>query len=157
LQCCHKVMGRANGEGRDADFPAHFEKGATLGSGFSGQVWAARDLSRGGRLVAIKVLSKSLYEAHDLSYPPLEPAIAKQLSHENVVRFFDVLHEPERIFLVQECLTGGDLFACMQEAGVFSEFLARCCFGDILAGIEYIHARGIVDCAQGSETRKLCS
>jgi 5'-AMP-activated protein kinase catalytic alpha subunit len=127
-------MVHTGGEGCDADFPAQYEKGATLGSGFSGQVWAAIDQSRGGRLVAVNVLSKRVYEAHGLSYPPLEPAIAKQLSHENVVQFFDVLHEPERIFLVQECLTGGDLFICMQEAGVFSEFLARCCFGDILAG-----------------------
>ncbi len=130
--------------GHDADLPPRFEKGLALGSGFTGQVWSAKDLAKGGGVVAIKVLSKSLYERHKLPYPPLEVSVAVHLCHENLVRVLEVLHEPERILLVQECLDGGDLFTCMQESGVFSEFLARCCFGDILAGVEYIHERGIV-------------
>ncbi len=129
---------------READLPPRFEKGVALGSGFCGVVWAAKDRSNGGRAAAVKSLSRSAYERHELAYPPLEVSLAVQLTHENVVRMYDVLHERDRILLVQECLTGGDLFTCMQESGLFSEFLARCCFGDILAGVEYIHGRGIV-------------
>ncbi len=128
----------------EADLPPRFEKGVALGSGFCGVVWSAKDRSSGGRDVAIKTLSRSAYERHKLLYPPLELLLAVELSHENVVRMYDILHEPERILLVQECLTGGDLFTCMQESGLFSEFLARCCLGDILAGVEYIHERCIV-------------
>jgi 5'-AMP-activated protein kinase catalytic alpha subunit len=128
----------------EAVLPPRFEKGVALGSGFCGVVWSAKDRSNGGRVVAVKSLPRSVYERHRLLYPPLEVSLAAELSHENVVRMYDVLHEPERILLVQECLTGGDLFTCMQESGLFSEFLARCCFSDILAGIEYIHGRGIV-------------
>jgi 5'-AMP-activated protein kinase catalytic alpha subunit len=128
----------------EAELPPRFKKGAALGSGFCGVVWAAKDRSNGGRAVAVKSLPRSVYERHRLSYPPLEVSLAVELSHENVGRVYDVLYEPERILLIQECLMGGDLFTCMQESGLFSEFLARCCFSDILAGIEYIHERGVV-------------
>jgi serine/threonine protein kinase len=39
---------------------------------------------------------------------------------------------------------GGDLFSCMQQIGIFSEFLARCCFSGLLNGLIYLHERGVV-------------
>jgi serine/threonine protein kinase len=124
--------------------PARFVKEKLLGVGFTGEVWSARDLCSNGTVIAVKTLSRELYDRHRLSFPPQEVAIAASLVHENVVRVLEVIEEPERIFLVQEHLSGGDLFSCMQESGLFSEFLARCLFGDILAGVAFLHERGVV-------------
>lgn len=52
--------------------------------------------------------------------------------------------EPERIFIVQEHLSGGDLFVCCQESGVLSESVARFFFNDIVAALGYLHSAGIV-------------
>jgi serine/threonine protein kinase len=130
-------------EQQQCAFPQRFQKDHVVGNGFTGQVWAVKDHNNHGNVVAVKTISRQLYESHNLSFPPLEASMA-QLSHENIVRLLEVLHEPECIFLVQEHLLGGDLFSCMQETGVFSEFLARCCFSDIVQGISYIHEKGIV-------------
>jgi serine/threonine protein kinase len=128
----------------DPPFPSRFSKQKKLGSGFTGDVWSAKDQEHGGRMVAVKTLDRRLYAKHRLAFPPLEASLGKTLNHPNVARLLETLEEPERIFLVQEHLTGGDLFACMQESGVFSEFLARCCFSDIIAAVAYIHSCGVV-------------
>jgi MAP/microtubule affinity-regulating kinase len=136
------TIGMIAGKG---NLPARFVKQGLLGSGFTGDVWLVLDYHKPelGR-VAVKTLSRDLYELHGLSFPPAEVSIAAALYHESVVRVIEVLHEPERIFLVQEHLQGGDLFKCLQEGGVLSEFLARCLVSDILAGVTYIHENGVV-------------
>jgi serine/threonine protein kinase len=127
------------------NLPARFVKQGLLGSGFTGDVWSVLDDRKPdmGR-IAVKTLSRDLYEQHGLSFPPTEVSIAAALHHESIVRVIEVVEEPERIFLVQEHLQGGDLFKCLQEAGVLSEFLARCLVSDILAGVAYIHENGVV-------------
>jgi serine/threonine protein kinase len=94
--------------------------------------------------VAVKIIPRVLYDAYHLPYPPLEADVALALCHAHIVRVFEVIHERDRIFIIQEKLGGGDLFNCMQETGVFSEFLARCCFKDLMAGVSFLHSQGIV-------------
>jgi MAP/microtubule affinity-regulating kinase len=94
--------------------------------------------------VAIKTLSKLLYEANDLLYPPLEVELAQKLAHPRLVNMLEVIVQEDHTFLVQEFLSGGDLYTSMQEIGLFSEFLARCLFSDMLAGVMYLHQQGIV-------------
>jgi serine/threonine protein kinase len=92
----------------------------------------------------VKTISRDLYTHWCLHYPPLEAELAKTLVHPNVVRVWEVIEEPDHLYLVQEHLGGGDLFQCMQESDVFSEVLARCCFADLLAGVAYLHSQGVV-------------
>jgi len=92
----------------------------------------------------VKTIVRDLYTRWGLQYPPLEAELAKTLVHRNVVRVWEVIEEPDRLYLVQEHLGGGDLFQCMQESDVFSEVLARCYFSDLLAGISYLHSQGVV-------------
>jgi serine/threonine protein kinase len=102
-------------------FPTRFVREKLLGTGFTGEVWSARDL-RNGALVAVKTLSRKLYEHHKLAFPPQEVVIAASMVHENIVRVLEVVEACDRIFLVQEHLPGGDLFTCMQESVCFQSF-----------------------------------
>lgn len=125
--------------------PTRFSKGQSrIGYGFCGDVFAAEDAEDDDRVVAVKVLRKCVFVEHSLPFPPAEIAILSSLEHGNVVQLLDVVFEPDRILLIQEYLGGGDLFSCMEESGVFSEFLARCCFSDLLAAVSYLHANGVV-------------
>jgi serine/threonine protein kinase len=92
----------------------------------------------------VKIIPRVLYDAYHLPYPPLEADVGLALCHAHIVRVFEVIHERDHIFIIQERLGGGDLFNCMQETGVFSEFLARCCFKDLMAGVSFLHSQGIV-------------
>lgn len=124
----------------EEDLPSRFLKKEFLGMGM-GTVWVARDLEKGSTVV-VKALSRLKYLAHGLAFPPLEASLS--LCHPNIVSVLDVMIEVDRVYLVQEHAPGGDLFASMQDAGIFTEFAARCCFSDILAGVTFIHAHGIV-------------
>jgi serine/threonine protein kinase len=111
-----------------------------VGKGFVGDVICADDLLL-GRTVAVKTLPRRLYEEHGLEFPPLEACI--KIQHKNIVAFLDVVVEGERILLIQEYLGGSDMFECSQESGVFSEFLARCLFKDLVHGVRHLHESGI--------------
>lgn len=80
-----------------------------------------------------------------MKYPPLEARLSS-FEHPNIVNVLEVIEgrHGEHILLVQECLLGGDLFTCMQQAGIFSELLARCMFTDLLRGVEYLHHQGVI-------------
>ena len=94
--------------------------------------------------MAIKTLSRELYEQHSLQYPPSEIELARPLIHPHIVRILEVLETPDATYLVLEEYGGGDLFECMQKADVFCEFLARCYLQDLLAGVQYLHDHHIV-------------
>jgi serine/threonine protein kinase len=128
-------------------FPGRYVAVGLLGTGFAGDVWSARSEDSACGTVAIKTVCRELYLKHDLSFPPNEIAFLTELScpgHPNVVRMLHTIEGPDRIFLVQELLSGGDLFVYQNEVGLFSEFMAWCLFSDMLAGVAYIHGHGIV-------------
>lgn len=121
--------------------PERFTNGRVVGKGFVGDIFCVHDRHL-KMSVAVKVLPRSLYERHGLEFPPLEAQLKVQ--HKNIVAFLDVVHDDGRILLVQEYLSGGDMYDCSQESGVFSEFLARCLFKDLLEGVRHLHDLGIV-------------
>lgn len=104
-------------------FPAPFVARNVIGTGFTGQVWSATD-SKTGTTVAIKKLDRQVYEEAHLQFPPLEVELASRLEHPHIVKVKHVITEPDSsIFLVQEYLSGGDLFACMEQWDCFRSFL----------------------------------
>jgi MAP/microtubule affinity-regulating kinase len=107
-------------------------------------VWAARDMHNGGAMVAVKHLDRGRCEENGRALPLIEVSLGTTLQHSNVVRIFEVIQQPDRVVLVQELLTGGDLFSCLQQFEVFSELVARCCFSDLVGGLEYLHVNGVV-------------
>ncbi len=126
------------------ELPQRFTVHEALGEGFTGRVWRASDALRGGQSVAVKTLSRGLYEKHGLPFPPQETALLRESAHPNVVALLDVVEDDlDRVLLVQEHLCGGDLFSCMLVAGLLSEFVARLCFGDLVAALCFLHGRGI--------------
>jgi serine/threonine protein kinase len=106
-------------------------------------IWAAKDMRHNGSMVAVKILERDRCEDGGQAFRPVEVSLGTTLQHLNVVRILDVIQEPDRVILVQELLTGGDLFTCLEQVGLFSEFVARCCFGDLVAGLECLHVNGI--------------
>ena len=77
-----------------------------------------------------------------------EVAILKKMSHPHVVQLYEALDDPEndKLFLVFEYCAGGPL--CHIEPGRQGERLAedraRLYFRQILSGLEYMHANGIM-------------
>ncbi|KAJ1513725.1 hypothetical protein HMI55_005285 [Coelomomyces lativittatus] len=72
-----------------------------------------------------------------------EVAILRRVKHKNIIRLFDMFESPQKIFLVMELVTGGELFDRIIEKGHYSEPEAAKLLVEILMGVDYLHSRGI--------------
>ncbi|KAI8940940.1 hypothetical protein NX059_002194 [Plenodomus lindquistii] len=77
-----------------------------------------------------------------------EIAIMKKLNHPNLVTLIEVLDDPEEdsLYMVMEmCKKGVVMQVGLEErADPYSEEQCRCWFRDMVLGLEYLHAQGII-------------
>ncbi|KKK13374.1 hypothetical protein P175DRAFT_0445034 [Aspergillus ochraceoroseus IBT 24754] len=77
-----------------------------------------------------------------------EIAIMKKLHHNNLVSLIEVLDDPseDSLYMVMEmCKKGVIMKVGLEEtADPYDDELCRCWFRDLILGIEYLHAQGIV-------------
>lgn len=76
-----------------------------------------------------------------------EIAIMKKLNHDNLVQLIEVLDDPEQdsLYMVLEMCKKGPVMKIEvnQWTQPLDEEKARCCFRDLLLGIEYLHGQNI--------------
>ncbi|EZF84365.1 CAMKK/CAMKK-META protein kinase [Trichophyton rubrum MR1448] len=77
-----------------------------------------------------------------------EIAIMKKLNHNNLVSLIEVLDDPteDSLYMVMEMCKKGVIMkvGLGEQADPYSEENCRCWFRDLILGIEYLHAQGIV-------------
>ncbi|KAG5391541.1 hypothetical protein IGI04_021504 [Brassica rapa subsp. trilocularis] len=87
-----------------------YELGRTLGEGNSAKVKLATD-TVSGQSFAVKIIDKSSIKRLNVSFQiKREIRTLKVLKHPNIVRLHEVLASKTKIYMVLECVTGGDLF-----------------------------------------------
>lgn len=114
-----------------------------LGSGASGTVYRAR--SADGAAVAIKVLAPEwMGDAEFRARFRAEAALMTQLNHPNCVRVIDVLDDDVVAAIVSELVDGASLRVVLESSGRLDAVQALDVMQGALAGLSYLHARGIV-------------
>jgi serine/threonine-protein kinase len=114
------------------------------GRGGMGEVYRAEDLTL-GQLVAIKFLPESLsQDATALARFHSEVRIARQVSHPNVCRVFDIGEADGVPFLSMEYVDGEDLASVVRRIGRLSPDKATEVARQICAGLAAAHERGVV-------------
>src|SRR5580692_3920527 len=117
---------------------------AMAGRGGMGEVYRAEDLKL-GQLVAIKFLPESLsQDAAALARFHSEVRIARQVSHPNVCRVFDIGEADGVQFLSMEYVDGEDLASVVRRIGRLSPDKATEVARQICAGLAAAHERGVV-------------
>ncbi|GMH42057.1 hypothetical protein BSKO_09976 [Bryopsis sp. KO-2023] len=117
--------------------------GRTIGEGSYGKVKYGQHVTT-GEPVAIKVLNKKdLIQEDMVEQIKREIAITKHLNHPNVVDLKEVMASRDKIYMVMELLTGGELFDKIAEEGPMLESEARVIFQQLIEGLEYCHRQGI--------------
>lgn len=66
------------------------------------------------------------------------------MNHENVVYLKEYFEEGNKVYLITELVTGGELLDAVLQRGTYSETEARSCFMQLLSGIEYLHSKNVV-------------
>ena len=115
-----------------------------LGRGGMGEVYRADDL-RLGQSVALKFLPPELSrDAARLAQFHNEVRTARQVSHANVCRVYDIGEIDHQIYLSMEYVDGEDLASLLRRIGRLPEDKAIEIARQICAGLAAAHERGII-------------
>src|SRR5919197_2056084 len=115
-----------------------------LGRGGMGEVFRADDLKL-GQAVALKFLPEALdRDPARLTQLHMEVRMARQVSHPNVCRVYDVGEFEGHTFLSMEYVDGEDLASLLRRIGRFSQDRAIELARQICAGLAAAHDRGVV-------------
>lgn len=114
------------------------------GAGGMGEVYEAEDLELGGR-VAVKTLHPGLLDdPRFLTRFRREVQLARQVTHSNICRIFDVANDQGRVYLTMEFLEGETLGTLLRRQGKLSPDAALPVARHILEGLAALHEHGVV-------------
>lgn len=90
---------------------------------------------------AIKMMEVAAPEGHEVCASEL--AVLQRVSHSNVIQLIEVFQFPQRVYMVLELATGGELLDRVVSRGHFTERDATQAIRMVLAGVGYLHRLGI--------------
>jgi serine/threonine protein kinase len=70
--------------------------------------------------------------------------ILKKVDHPNVIKLHEVQQTKDRLYLIMELVTGGELFDRIVEKEAYSELDAAKVVLRIVNALDYLHKEGIV-------------
>ena len=121
-----------------------YEIESLIGSGGMGVVYKARD-TKLNRTVAIKMLLPHLANQPGVRKQFLREArSAASISHEHVIKIFEVESNARHPFLVMSWVPGETLEAVVAREGVFSQLQVVCYASQIASALSAAHRLGIV-------------
>ncbi|CAF1003713.1 unnamed protein product [Rotaria sordida] len=134
-----------NGSGQQREtLHSRFDFKQTLGKGTYGKVKLALD-KRKNEQVAIKTIKKSRIEnPHDLARIRREIDFMTSLNHPYIIKVKEVYESREKIILVMEYASGGELYDYLNRMKRIPESQARAIFRQIVSAVHFLHKNQIV-------------
>ena len=99
-----------------------------------------------GEKVAVKIMDKAqiFSEPLNLNRIQREIAILKIVRHRNIIKLYELMETPNKIYLVMEYCNGGELFDYIVSKQHLTERQACRFFQEIINSVEYLHSLNIV-------------
>eukprot|EP00667_Euglena_gracilis_P011702 EG_transcript_11970 len=123
-------------------FQADYTMGRMIGQGGFAKVFNCTQNATGTPW-AVKVTYKALVLPHDVVHARQEMDLLRTLSHPCIVTVADAYESNTNLWLVMECVEGGQLFNKIVEMDAYPEHLAARLMRNLLSGVEYLHSCGI--------------
>ncbi|KAL0714988.1 hypothetical protein Bca4012_021967 [Brassica carinata] len=117
-----------------------YELGSKLGSGSFAVVWLAKHRSSGLE-VAIKEIDKKKLSPKVRDNLLKEISILSTIDHPNIIRFYEAIETGDRIFLVLEYCSGGDLAEYINLHGKVSEAVAKHFMRQLALGLQVLQEK----------------
>jgi len=125
------------------NYIGEYQLGEIIGKGAFGIVKVAHNKATGQK-VAIKILQRDIMESSKVERALKEIEILRKLSHPHVVKLLDVILTDDRIYLIMEYVTGGELFEYVKHNSKLTESRARGIFLQIIDTLIYFHSINII-------------
>nr|KAF6467559.1 ribosomal protein S6 kinase B2 [Rousettus aegyptiacus] len=128
--------------------PHCFELLRVLGKGGYGKVFQVRKVqgSNLGKIYAMKVLRKAkiVRNAKDTAHTRAERNILESVKHPFIVELAYAFQTGGKLYLILECLSGGELFTHLEREGIFLEDTACFYLAEITLALGHLHSQGII-------------
>uniref|UniRef100_A0A667ZZQ4 Ribosomal protein S6 kinase beta-2 n=1 Tax=Myripristis murdjan TaxID=586833 RepID=A0A667ZZQ4_9TELE len=128
--------------------PDCFELLTVLGKGGYGKVFQVRKVqgAQTGKIFAMKVLKKAkiIRNAKDTAHTRAEREILETVRHPFIVDLLYAFQTGGKLYLILECLSGGELFMQLEKEGIFMEDTACFYLGEITLALGHLHSNGII-------------
>jgi len=126
-------------------------RGELIGKGTYGRVYLALNATT-GEMIAVKQVEIPKTDAdrddsrqnNVVEALKLESETLKDLDHPNIVQYLGFEETPDFLSIFLEYVPGGSVAGCLRKHGRFEDQTTRSFTGQILAGLEYLHANGII-------------
>ena len=113
-----------------------------LGAGSYGHVM--RVTCTGGRQFALKRLDKAqIREARMAAHVNREKLLQSQCCSDFVTRMWGSYNRGRYLYMLMECVRGGDLYTHMKKVGEMAEETARFYVACVVCGLDHLHSRRI--------------
>jgi len=97
-----------------------------------------------GKDYAVKIIHKTSLSPDELSTLNDEVEILQKISHQHIIKLFDIYETSSNFYMVMEILNGGKLFESIVNKGSYSEKEAAIVTKQIASALMYLHNLGIV-------------
>ncbi|XP_074985340.1 ribosomal protein S6 kinase beta-2 isoform X3 [Caretta caretta] len=128
--------------------PHCFELLRVLGKGGYGKVFQVRKVqgTNAGKIFAMKVLKKAKIacNAKDTAHTKAERNILEAIKHPFIVDLIYAFQTGGKLYLILECLSGGELFMQLEREGIFLEDTACFYLSEITLALGHLHCNGII-------------
>ena len=130
-----------NADKQISDYILHDE----IGSGGFAKVVKGIHIPTGEK-VAVKIMDKIQLFADPLNLRRVktEISILKLVRHKNIIKLYEVIETPQKIYLIMEYCEGGELFDYIVQKQHLTERQACAFFHEIIDALEYLHSINIV-------------
>jgi len=121
-----------------------FELLKVIGKGSFGKVMQVRKKDN-GKIYAMKILNKkTIIERQELEHTKAEKNILQKLVHPFLVNLNYSFQTEDKLYFVMDYVNGGELFFHLQKDKKFTEERVRFYCAEIVLGLEYLHASGVL-------------
>jgi calcium/calmodulin-dependent protein kinase I len=93
---------------------------------------------------AVKVINKKDLGKDYEKNLKMEVDILKKVNHPNIIALKELFDTPDKLYLIMELVTGGELFDKIVEKGSYTESEAGQLVRKIVSAVDYLHNLGIV-------------
>uniref|UniRef100_A0A8C7PNC2 Ribosomal protein S6 kinase n=1 Tax=Oncorhynchus mykiss TaxID=8022 RepID=A0A8C7PNC2_ONCMY len=148
LECQIKLTSAIVNRDSERIGPDSFELLSVLGKGGYGKVFQVRKVqgTQTGKIFAMKVLKKAkiVCNAKDTAHTRAEREILETVRHPFIVDLLYAFQTGGKLYLILECLSGGELFMQLEKEGIFMEDTACFYLGEIVLALGHLHSNGII-------------
>ncbi|KAJ3044511.1 coatomer subunit beta [Rhizophlyctis rosea] len=118
----------------------NYRLGRTLGKGAFGRVKVGTNVVT-NQTVAVKILNREdILDGNMTEQVRNEITVLRRVRHHNICNLVDVMATRERIYIVIEFISGGEL---LYHLGKFSEAVAHSYYRQLIEGVQYCHSVGV--------------